>query len=467
MKQAKQSKKTGKPLKVILTVLCIILLAAVLAVCALGISLAVRYRNHSFEYQPPVERDSSDIKTEYVYPDVIPDPSLSVGEDELPQDTETEDTVPPADPAETTGIPPVDPAETTGVPPVDPADTTAAPPVDPPVSTEETRGNIPAETTPHTETAPVTSAPQTTAPAETLAPVVNAPDTPKETAKPVYNPDASFANSPNAVSVYGKVPVYKVEQKDEDIINILVLGTDSLDITRDRGRSDTMIIVSYNQKTGSIKLTSLLRDSLVPIEGHDWNRINTAYFFGGVGLAINTVNDLFDLDIQQFIVIDLNGAKNLVDHVGGVNLTLTKEEAELYNAYYGTKYTEGVNYMTGVHLLRHMRNRELGSDFERTRRQRDAIVAIMDKLLNEKSLVELYEIAEYSFDLIKTNISLSTLTSLVTSAIGNMSNLTVTSQHVPYSDSYRFAMYKKMAIISFDIADAAERINKFIYGDGK
>ena len=319
------------------------------------------------------------------------------------------------------------------------ADTTAASPVDPSDSAEDTQGNIPEETAPPAETAPSASAEETTAPAETLAPVVNVPDTPKETYKPVYNPGASFANSPNAVSVYGKVPVYKVEQKDEDIINILVLGTDSLDITRDRGRSDTMIIVSYNQKTGSIKLTSILRDSLVPIDGYNWNRINTAYFFGGVGLAINTVNDLFDLDIQQFIVIDLNGAKNLVDHVGGVNLTLTKEEAELYNIYFGTQYTEGVNYMTGVHLLQHMRNRELGSDFERTRRQRDAIVAIMDKLLTEKSLVELYEIADYSFGLVKTNIPLSTLTSLVTSAIGNMSNLTVTAQHVPYSDSYRFA----------------------------
>ena len=456
MKQAKQSRKTIKPLKAILIVLCIILLMAILAVCAVGISLAVRYRNHSFEYQPPVERDESDIKTEYEYPDVILDPTPSAGEDVLPQDTETEDTVPPEESAETTDVPQVDPADTTAASPVDPSD-----------SAEDTQGNIPEETAPPAETAPSASAEETTAPAETLAPVVNVPDTPKETYKPVYNPDASFANSPNAVSVYGKVPVYKVEQKDEDIINILVLGTDSLDITRDRGRSDTMIIVSYNQKTGSIKLTSILRDSLVPIDGHNWNRINTAYFFGGVGLAINTVNDLFDLDIQQFIVIDLNGAKNLVDHVGGVNLTLTKEEAELYNIYFGTQYTEGVNYMTGVHLLQHMRNRELGSDFERTRRQRDAIVAIMDKLLTEKSLVELYEIADYSFDLVKTNIPLSTLTSLVTSAIGNMSNLTVTAQHVPYSDSYRFATYKGMAVISFDIEDAAERINEFIYGDGE
>jgi anionic cell wall polymer biosynthesis LytR-Cps2A-Psr (LCP) family protein len=75
------------------------------------------------------------------------------------------------------------------------------------------------------------------------------------------------------------------------------MGTDSRDVTLDRGRSDAMIVVSYNSKTGSVKLTSLLRDSLVPIEGVGWNRINTAYFFGGVGLAVNTVNQLYNLDI--------------------------------------------------------------------------------------------------------------------------------------------------------------------------
>lgn len=444
MKKTKQSGKTVKPLKVIFIVLCIIVLAVLLAVGAVCVSLAIRYHNDSFEYQPPVEREEPYVSSAYSYPDVVLDPAPSSGEETLPPETQAEPEV--TSPAETTAAP----AETTAVP----AETTS----------------VPAETTsaPAEETRP--SAPEVpiVLPPETLAPVINVPQTPQTSYtpvyNPVYNPDASFANSPNAISVYGKVPVYKVKQKHKDIINILVLGTDSRDITIDRGRSDTMIIVSYNQKTGSIKLTSLLRDALTPIAGYDWNRINTAYLFGGVGLAINTVNELFDLDIQQFVVIDLNGAEDLIDRVGGVDITLTQEEAEMYNAYYGTHYTAGINHMEAVNLMQHMRNREIGSDFERTRRQRDAIMAIIDKLLTEKSLAELYDIVDYSFGLVKTNIPLSTLTSLVTSGIGNMSNLTVTTQSVPYSDSYRFATYRGMAIIFFDIADAAKRVNAFIYG---
>ena len=66
-----------------------------------------------------------------------------------------------------------------------------------------------------------------------------------------------------------------------------------------------MIIASYNSKKGTLKLTSLLRDSLVPIEGVGWNRLNTAYFYGGVGLSINTINQLYGLDIQQFLVVEM------------------------------------------------------------------------------------------------------------------------------------------------------------------
>lgn len=95
------------------------------------------------------------------------------------------------------------------------------------------------------------------------------------------------------------------------MLNILVLGTDSRNVTLDRGRSDTMIVVSYNKKEGTIKMVSLLRDALIPIEGYGWNRINTAYFFGGVGLAVNTVNQLFGLDIQSFVVVDINGAEGI------------------------------------------------------------------------------------------------------------------------------------------------------------
>lgn len=91
-----------------------------------------------------------------------------------------------------------------------------------------------------------------------------------------HDRNASFGRNSNTVSVYGKTPIYKVEKKDPDIENILVLGTDSRDVTRERGRSDAMIILSYNKRTGAIKMVSVLRDSLVPIEGRGWNRIKAA-----------------------------------------------------------------------------------------------------------------------------------------------------------------------------------------------
>ena len=242
------------------------------------------------------------------------------------------------------------------------------------------------------------------------------------------------------------------------------MGTDSRDVTLDRGRSDTMIVVSYNSKTGSVKLTSLLRDSLVPIEGVGWNRINTAYFFGGVGLAINTVNQLYNLDIQQFMVIDLNGVVDFIDYIGGVELTFTQEEAEYYTEVYGRPIEAGTQQCSSNMALRHMRNRTIGSDFERTRRQRDVVIAVVNKILNEKSTTEIYDIVDYMFSLIKTNISAKDLLSYATSVLGNASKLSIDNQNVPYSDAYQYARYNGMSIISYDIAKAASRIQKFIYG---
>ena len=450
MKKDKKAKKLKKPLKILLFSLLALFLIAVIAVLTVIISLAIRYNNQSFEYQPPVDREDTYVMPDY--PEVEFDPTLTGGE-EIEDWTEeppaTEETAPPEISEETTYKSP----ETTA--PESTAEGTTAPEITPEPETT---------TAPEVTTAPETTTPPETTKPETLPPIINTPETTKKPYTPPSNPDASFENSPNAVSVYGKVPIYKETQKDPDIVNILVMGTDSLDVTRDRGRSDTMIIVSYNKKTGSIKLTSMLRDSLVPIAGYDWNRINTAYYFGGVGLAINTVNEIFGLDIQQFVVIDLNGTMNLVNKIGGVDVTLTQAEADLYNAYWGTKYTAGVNHMEGDHLLGHMRNRSIGSDFERTRRQRDAIVAIFNKIVKEKTVSEIYDLIDYSFGLVKTNIPFSTLTTMAASVLGNLSKVKIESQTVPYSDSFRYAWYKGKAIISFDISAAAKRINKFIYG---
>lgn len=437
-----KEKKKMSVKKIILIILALVLLIIIIAVIALGSSLLIKYNNSSYEYEPPVERESEYVMPDY--PEVIIDTDgiWQEGVDEIIIET-TESTEESTEPKEIT-------ADT-----VEPPESESAEIVETVESVESV------ETTPAEVTETVYK------PVETLAPVVNTNTTPQSTAvyAPPSNPDASFANSANAVSVYGKVPIYKVEQKDPDIINILVMGTDSRDVTADRGRSDTMIIVSYNSETGSVKLTSLLRDSLVPIEGHYWNRINTAYFFGGVGLAINIVNQIYNLDIQNFIVIDLNGAKNFVDYIGGVDITLTEEEAELYSLYTGKEISAGLNHLDSNLALTHMRNRAIGNDFGRTQRQRDTITAMIQQVMTQKSVTEIYDIVDYSFSLIKTNISATDLISIAASVLSNASKLQIETQNVPYSDSYQFARFNGMSIISYDISDAASRLNEFIYGD--
>lgn len=282
-----------------------------------------------------------------------------------------------------------------------------------------------------------------------------------------YNYANSFARNANAISVYGKTPIYKVEKKDPDVENILILGTDSRDVTKERGRSDAIIIVSYNRRTGSVKMISVLRDSLVPIEGHRWNRINAAYSFDGVGLAINTINQIFDLDIQRFAVVDFNGVKDFINKVGGVDIPLTQAEVDYFNRT-GALCMDikvGINHMSGSPALTYMRTRKVDNDFGRTERQRKVIEILANKIITEKTIPEIYDLIDFAFGLVKTNISLSEITSVATSVATNAmrQGLDLESQHVPYSDAYTYKRYNGMAIISFDTDDAARRINEFIY----
>ena len=283
-----------------------------------------------------------------------------------------------------------------------------------------------------------------------------------------YDRNASFGRNSNTVSVYGKTPIYKVAKKDPNIENILVIGTDSRDVTRERGRSDAMIVVSYNKKTDAVKMVSILRDSLVPIEGRGWNRINAAYSFDGVGLAVNTVNQLFNLDIQRFVVVDFNGVTDFIDKAGGLTISLTQAEVNYLSNYSGGKvhYEVGPNKFNGDRALAYMRIRKIDSDFGRTARQRNVIETLARKIVKEKSLSEIYDLTNFAFGLVKTNISISELTSVIgdiaSSAIRK--GLNIQSQHVPYSDAFAYKYYNGMAIISFNIDDAARRVNNFIYG---
>ena len=114
-----------------------------------------------------------------------------------------------------------------------------------------------------------------------------------------------------------------------------------------------------------------------------------------------------------------------------------------------------------------MRIRKIDSDFKRTERQRKVIEAVAKKIVAEKNLSEILDLTEFAFGLIKTNISFTELTATVTdvatAALGRR-GIDIQTQHVPYSDAYQYKYYNGMAIVSFNIDDAARRMHKFIYG---
>lgn len=364
----KNEKKKGRAAKIIITVLIILILLCLIPV----VIVLVKYHRTSYINEAPVERSDSYVRPEY--PEVI---TGSEGITDFPDESD-----------ETTTEPITETEETT-------AETTEA-------VTEETTYRAPRDTQPpNVETArpkPTTTQPST-------GTTTTKPSDQTTKTETTANPNNSFGTATNAVSVYSKkYPIYSVAQKNKDIINILVMGTDARDVTIERGRSDTMLIVSYNKKTAEVKLVSMLRDALVPIEDHDWNRLNTAYAFGGAGLAINTMNDLFGLDLQNFVVIDFTGAAEFIDKIGGVDVTLTKAEVDYYSAFIKQDLVVGVNHMDSELAMTHMRNRSTDNDFGRARRQRDVITAVMKKITTGMSLTEISELIDYAMTIVKTNI---------------------------------------------------------------
>lgn len=276
---------------------------------------------------------------------------------------------------------------------------------------------------------------------------------------------------PNNTEIIGteKTPIYKKEPIDQDIINILLLGCD-ISTGNSWGRSDTMIVVSYNVKTDEVNMMSLLRDSWVPIDGYGWNKLNAAYSRGGPGLTINTVNELYSLDIQRYVMVDFDGLEKIVDTIGGLDLELTAKEVEYINnspdlTSPNVLTGSGVMHLDGNQVLEHARNRTTGgSDFHRTNRQRQVLMAIYEKAKTIRNPVTLLSLATTCKDFIVTNIPFNTMFSLGMGAL-NADNLTINSMYVPADGTYTGEYVGNVSVVGLDIDANAEIIHEAIYGN--
>ena len=190
--------------------------------------------------------------------------------------------------------------------------------------------------------------------------------------------DAALGISPNVVA-------------DDQITNIAFFGVDRRN-SDEPGRSDSIIVMSIDAKHQKIKMSSVMRDTYVKVEGHGETKITHAYAYGGPQLAIKTLNQNFNLDIKDFVTVDFFNLEKIIDAVGGVTIDVQKNEINLLNSYMNetagiekksiTKVTKtGPQTLNGMQAVAYSRIRyTAGGDFERTERQRTVLTAMLNKI---------------------------------------------------------------------------------------
>lgn len=246
------------------------------------------------------------------------------------------------------------------------------------------------------------------------------------------------------------------------IINIAIFGMSVSQVYGiDTDRSDMNLIVSIDQDNNRICLTSILRDSKVPIEGHDPQKINAAYKYGGATLAIKTLNQNFHMNIANYITVNFESLLEIVDYFGGVEIELTEEEAE----YIGGGLTAGKHLLDGATALKYASIRYIDSDFYRASRQQTVILALLQKVAKLPK-TSYPEAVNKLMSTLESSMTANELLALIDCI--DISTVQVVTNTIPDKD-YETDLWGGIDstgswVYEYDIEEAAKRIHRIIYG---
>jgi len=211
-------------------------------------------------------------------------------------------------------------------------------------------------------------------------------------------------------------------------VNILVMGLDYRDWEAGNGasRTDTMLLFTIDPTSRSVGMLSIPRDLWVKIPGYEYGKINTAYFLGeaykvdggGPGLAMRTVEQLLDIQIQFYAQIDFVAFEKFIDELGGIDVEVTNEiSVDPLGPHNTVVLKPGVEHLDGPIALAYARCRDsAGSDFDRAQRQQQVILAIRARIMDLNLLPKLIEKSPILYQQLKdgvhTNLTLEQVISL-------------------------------------------------------
>lgn len=193
----------------------------------------------------------------------------------------------------------------------------------------------------------------------------------------------------------------KVSFSNRDPISILLLGVDQR--AGDRGRSDSLILMTVNPKDQSMKMVSIPRDTRTEIVGKGTtDKINHAYAFGGVDMAINTVENFLNVPVDYYVQVNMESFKDIVNAVGGVTVT-----NDLDFKYEGYHFSKGKLTLDGDEALAYsrMRKQDPRGDFGRQIRQRQIIEGVIEEGASVQSLANYGTILDTIGTNVRTNLT--------------------------------------------------------------
>ncbi|MFR9068823.1 LCP family protein [Paraclostridium tenue] len=254
-----------------------------------------------------------------------------------------------------------------------------------------------------------------------------------------------------------KSKIQKVEEKG-GVTNILLAGIDGNNLEKGN-RSDSMMILTIDEKNNDIRITSLARDTYVDIPGYGEQKLTHAYAYGGPALLLQTIDKNFGIKIDKYAAVSFDSFEKIIDAIGGVEIDILPKEVSHIPGIDGP----GKQKLNGAEALAYSRIRYADDAYHRDNRQRTVLQAAYNKLAKTSS-GDLIELGNTIISYTKTNMPPMEIFKLATKVL-KMNSTNFAQLEFPL-DGHRDGKtisQEKGWVIFWDKEYNNEQLHKFIY----
>ena len=283
------------------------------------------------------------------------------------------------------------------------------------------------------------------------------------------NTDNDFAKVPQDLGLTS------TDRINNNVVNIALFGLDKRE-NENVGRSDTVMVLSLDGIHKKIKLTSILRDSRVNIDGHGKDKLCHAYAYGGPKLAVKTLNKNYNLDILNYVTVDFSQMVSVIDAVGGVDIELANEEVKAANGLIAStkelisggipyfKEKSKVLHLDGAQAVAYARIRKIDSEVKRAERQQKVMNALLEKVKG-MNVLEYPNFVKQILPLVQTSLSYNDILGFIpfmTSGKPSMETYKVPDANDP---NVKGGIIDGVWYWNYNLSDYAKKLHNFIYNN--